>query len=306
MTRTIVLKGMRFFARHGVLPEERAKGQEFLVDVELELPPDHKLADDLDSTIDYAGVYAAVRQLMEGPSCNLVETLADRLASRLLRDYPVRRVRVAVKKPQVLLPGPLEWAGAEVTGERKPEDIRERELEAAGEREPAAEGVTAYLALGSNLGDRQTNLWQALGRLASHPQLRLKRVSSFYETRPVGNQQQGNFLNAVAEVETRLQPLELLSFLQEVEAGLGRQRDERWGPRTIDLDILLYGRERIALPQLIIPHPNLYERDFVIAPLAEIAPHLVHPDGRTSAEIWAEMQKFDTNLLSKFPGHVTI
>jgi 2-amino-4-hydroxy-6-hydroxymethyldihydropteridine diphosphokinase len=138
--------------------------------------------------------------------------------------------------------------------------------------------------MGSNLGDRRTFLKEASLEIGSHPQLRVIRLSSLYETEPVGYLDQGWFLNQVMEIETTLTPEELLTFLQGIENKLGRKRLIRWGPRVIDLDILLYGNRTIETPKLIIPHPRMYERGFVMIPLQEIAPDLVHPDGKTTRE----------------------
>jgi 3-oxoacyl-[acyl-carrier protein] reductase len=142
--------------------------------------------------------------------------------------------------------------------------------------------VTAYLALGSNLGDRQAFLDQAIARLRLQPGVEVMRVSTYHETDPVGGPAgQGRYLNAVAEVRTSLEPLKLMRVLLAVEAQLGRVRAERFGPRTIDLDLLLYGTQALDLREpdcaLIVPHPRLHERAFVLAPLAEIAPLAVHP-----------------------------
>ncbi|MDR9756398.1 MAG: 2-amino-4-hydroxy-6-hydroxymethyldihydropteridine diphosphokinase [Syntrophomonadaceae bacterium] len=142
----------------------------------------------------------------------------------------------------------------------------------------------AFIGMGSNLGDRRTFLKEASLEIGSHPQLRVIRLSSLYETEPVGYLDQGWFLNQVMEIETTLTPEELLTFLQGIENKLGRKRLIRWGPRVIDLDILLYGNRTIETPKLIIPHPRMYERGFVMIPLQEIAPDLVHPDGKTTRE----------------------
>jgi len=142
----------------------------------------------------------------------------------------------------------------------------------------------AFIGMGSNLGDRRSFLEKASQEISSHPQVRVIRLSSLYETEPVGYLDQGWFLNQVMEIETTLTPEELLSFLQGIENKLGRKRLIRWGPRVIDLDILLYGNLTIESPQLIIPHPRMYERGFVMIPLQEIAPDLIHPDGKTTRE----------------------
>ncbi len=145
----------------------------------------------------------------------------------------------------------------------------------------------AYLSLGSNLGDRERNLEDAL-RLLEDDRLRVHRLSSLYETEPVDLPGQPWFLNQVAEVETSLTPLELLARIHYVEAALGRRRGLAKGPRTIDIDILLYGNLALETPDLIIPHPRMAERRFVLQPLAELAPELELPiQGKSVLELLA-------------------
>jgi 2-amino-4-hydroxy-6-hydroxymethyldihydropteridine diphosphokinase len=146
---------------------------------------------------------------------------------------------------------------------------------------------TVYLSIGSNLGDRERNLRQALSLLAE-PRLRILRVSSFYETEPRDEPDQPWFLNAVVEVETDFFPKQLLARLQKIERELGRKRIKPKGPRTIDIDILLYGESIIATDDLTVPHPRMAERRFVLEPLAELAPSLRHPvTRRTVTEMLA-------------------
>ena len=136
----------------------------------------------------------------------------------------------------------------------------------------------AYIGLGSNLGDRERMLWSALHMLAFSPEVDVVAVSSFRETDPVGYLDQPAFLNAAAAVETELGPRELLGLLLDVERELGRTREgPRFGPRTIDLDLLLYGDEVVDEPGLTIPHPRLHERAFALEPLAELDPDLAVP-----------------------------
>ena len=144
--------------------------------------------------------------------------------------------------------------------------------------------MRAFVGIGTNLGDREENVRRALELLA---ELGPVRSSSVRETDPVGVTDQPRFLNAVAEVETDLTAHELLERLLEIERGLGRDRptEERWGPRTIDLDLLLYGQETIEEPGLSVPHPRLAERRFVLEPLCELAPDLVLPDGRAVRDV---------------------
>jgi 2-amino-4-hydroxy-6-hydroxymethyldihydropteridine diphosphokinase len=142
--------------------------------------------------------------------------------------------------------------------------------------------VRAYVGLGANLGEREPTLREALARLDAVDGVRVVAVSSFRETEPVGLLDQPRFLNAAAELETTLAPRALLDALLAVERVLGRDRsvEARWGPRTIDLDLLLYGDEEIDEAGLTVPHPRLGERRFVIEPLLELDPELSLPDGR--------------------------
>jgi len=136
----------------------------------------------------------------------------------------------------------------------------------------------AYVGLGANLGDREASLWRALDELAASPGIELVAVSSFRETDPVGYLDQPRFLNAAAALETGLPPRELLGRLLEIERGLGRTREgPRFGPRKIDLDLLVYGEEQLDEPGLTVPHPRLHERRFALEPLAELEPALVVP-----------------------------
>jgi 2-amino-4-hydroxy-6-hydroxymethyldihydropteridine diphosphokinase len=148
----------------------------------------------------------------------------------------------------------------------------------------ATESVTAYLGLGSNLGDRQANLDQALEFLGQR--LRIKKVSSIYDSEPVGNIEQPRFLNLVCEVVTNLPPKGLLALAKGIENKLGRIGGRSGAPRTIDIDILLYGNEVMNTPELTIPHPRMTKRAFVLVPLVEIAPDVVHPvTGQTAKEM---------------------
>lgn len=154
-----------------------------------------------------------------------------------------------------------------------------------------------FVALGSNLGDRQETLSRALEHMLAHPSIALVRASSLYETAPVGGPPQDHFLNAVVHVETDLQPDDLLAALQTVENTLDRQREIRWGPRTVDLDIIFFDDKIIQTPQLAIPHPRMTERHFVLAPLVEIAPAAIHPvRNQTTTEILNELPTVDGDV----------
>jgi len=148
--------------------------------------------------------------------------------------------------------------------------------------------VTVYLGLGSNLGDREQNISRAIEMLSHW--LHVEKVSSYYETEPVGYGQQPRFLNAVCEATTSLAPEELLSVAKEIEIALGRKPSSPNGPRPIDIDIVFYGDSVTKSLHLTIPHPRLEERAFVLVPLTEIASELVHPvSGRTATEMLREL-----------------
>lgn len=139
------------------------------------------------------------------------------------------------------------------------------------------EKVVAYLGLGSNLGDKIANIKKALAALDDAPGVRVLRVAPYYRTAPVGYTKQDFFVNTAASIETILPPLDLLALLLDVEKALGRVRGIRWGPRHIDIDLLLYGKEEINRPELVVPHPRMHERAFVMVPLADLAPGMEIP-----------------------------
>ena len=151
----------------------------------------------------------------------------------------------------------------------------------------------AYLGLGSNLGDKKHYLYDAIQWLNRHEQITIVQLSSLYETAPWGYTDQDVFMNLVVEVETSLNPIELLDVCQSIENELGRVREIKWGPRVIDVDILLYNDEAIESDRLTVPHPYMTERDFVMIPLAEINPQLIVEE--KTVQEWA--QQFDAQAL---------
>jgi 2-amino-4-hydroxy-6-hydroxymethyldihydropteridine diphosphokinase len=165
--------------------------------------------------------------------------------------------------------------------------------------------TTAYVGLGANLGDPRAQLEQALAELAARPGVELQAVSSAYESDPVGPvHDQPPFLNAVAEISTTLEPAPLLTTLHEIENDLGRTRTVRFGPRTCDLDLLLYGDVVSDDPAVLLPHPRLAERRFVLDPLAELSPMLELPDGRRIRDLRLDVQDQGVRRLDGPPlGH---
>ena len=153
---------------------------------------------------------------------------------------------------------------------------------------------TAYLGLGSNIGDALENIHQAASRLMQSSSLHIVKSSSYYHTRPWGKTDQEDFINAVVQIETELTPRELLELCLTIEKQMGRIRDEKWGPRIIDIDILCFGAKILKEPDLIIPHPYLQERAFVLVPFNEIAPDYIHPVlQQRVAELTAKLDSTD-------------
>lgn len=154
---------------------------------------------------------------------------------------------------------------------------------------------TAYISIGSNLGDRLGYIREAIAKMEQSQKIEIRRASSVYETEPVGHKEQPCFLNAVLELKTTLEPLNLLEHLSGVENQMGRERDQAWGPRNIDLDLLLYDDVVINSDRLTLPHPRVHQRRFVLVPLAEIAPKVVHPSLKKTVEKLLEELSVDSS-----------
>lgn len=168
-------------------------------------------------------------------------------------------------------------------------------------KEPSNQEIQAYIGLGSNMGSREQLLLEAVRRLDEHPQIRVEACSGLYETEPVGYLDQPPFLNMAVRVATTLPPKDLLFTMLEIERSLGRTRDIRWGPRTLDLDLLLYGQQSLESEELTVPHPRMVERAFVIIPLLEIIgddalplsetlkARLENMEGKEGVKLWKSM-----------------
>lgn len=259
----IFLKGLSFQTLIGVLDQEKLQPQTVELDVVLQTMP--LLAcqtDHLNQTISYADVFEQIRETVETSRFELVERLAGSVAETLLCSHDrLMAVDVTVRKPQAPLDGTFESAGITITRSRSDYALYS----------------TVDLSLGSNLGDRLQTLQTAVQLLSGHPMVRLLKVSSVYETTPVGFLDQPDFLNLVLRIETTLDPYQLLQFCQQIETRLQRERLVHWGPRTIDIDLLTFGQLEVKSPVLVLPHPRMAERDFVQIPLAELATGEVQP-----------------------------
>lgn len=158
---------------------------------------------------------------------------------------------------------------------------------------------SVYIGFGSNIGDRLAHIQNAIHALSKTEGITLQKISSIYKTDPIGYEAQAEFLNGVAAIQTSLAPLSLLHTLKNIETAIGRKHRIRWGPREIDLDILIYGDLCLQTEKLVIPHPEMHLRRFVLAPLAEVAPDLVHPVLKGTIQTLLQGLEDDTSVIKK-------
>ncbi len=271
MSDRIVLTGLVARGFHGVLEHERRDGQDFAVDVELELDLRAAAAtDDLTRTVHYGELARALADDVRGEPVDLVEALAERLLRTCLADPRVEAAQVVVHKPQA----PIAETFADVAVA-----VRRTRAELFP---PPRNGV---LALGTNLGERETTLASAVADLARTPGLEVVAVSPVVETAPVGGPPQPDYLNAVVAVRSTLTPHALLAACLAVERRHGRERRERWAARTLDVDVVTYGDVVLDGPDLVLPHPRVADRAFVLAPWAALDPQARLPVPGGSARV---------------------
>lgn len=253
----IIIKGLEVFGNHGVYKEEQEKGQKFVVNATLFYDTARAgRTDELEDSVDYGKVCKLINDFMTQYRMNLLETIANRLARKILMAYPeLEAVTLEIEKPQAPIPLPFENVSVKIH----------------------RSWHTAFIAFGSNMGDRLGYINDAIANLKADMRCEVKKVSKFVESRPYGEVEQDNFYNGVLELRTLLEPKELLEFLQAEERHAGRVRKEHWGPRTLDLDILYFDDMVIENDDLTIPHVDMQHRDFVLVPLNEIAPYKRHP-----------------------------
>lgn len=268
----IIISDLQVYAHHGVYQQETEKGQNFLVSVTLETDTRAAgMTDDLGLSTNYGVVCRFLNAFLTEHTFKLLETAAERTAEALLLQFPrVRAVDLEIKKPEAPIPLPFGMVSVKIwRGWRR-----------------------AYIACGSNIGDRKGHLDAAVAALREDRQCRVIRVSDWIATTPYGGVAQADYLNGVIAIDTLYPPEVLLSRLQEIERAEARERKERWGPRTLDLDILLYEGVVMEEVKLTIPHRDMKNRDFVLRPLAQIAPYERHPVlGRSILELLEEVEQ---------------
>ena len=266
----IRIDNLEVYAYHGVYDEEKEKGQYFYVNAELYTNTRKAgMNDDLDASTNYGTVCDFIHDFMTKHTYDLIETVAEQLAQAFLLEFKlVKSVLLEIRKPHAPIEKEFESVSVEI----------ER-----GWHE-------AFVAFGSNLGDKEKFIDEAIEALSNLPQINIVAISDKIVTEPYGNVEQDVFLNGVMKIETLLPADELLQILQKVEEHAGRERKIHWGPRTLDLDIIFYDDDIISEDDLIVPHPDMKNRDFVLKPLMQIAPYKLHPVYRkTISDIYAEL-----------------
>ena len=253
----IRIQNLEVYGHHGVLREENILGQKFLVSMSLGLSLRKAgLSDDIEDSIDYAKVSHLVKEEMEKTTYKLIEALAEHLCESILISFPVvERISLELKKPWAPILLPLDTVS--VSMERSRHEV--------------------YISVGSNIGDRNTNINNAIELLEKDKKISVLKVSDLIETKPYGVEDQPDFLNGIIYIKTLYDPEELLDVLHAAERDGGRERKEHWGPRTIDLDIIYYDDIVYESETLIIPHIDMLNRRFVLEPLSKLAPYKKHP-----------------------------
>ena len=268
----IKIKDLEVYANHGVYPEENVLGQKFLVSAVCGLDTRKAgLSDELEASLDYGEICKFIDRFLRENRYRLLETAAEQLAEALLGRYELMQsVDLEIKKPWAPIGLPLDCASVEIS--RKKHRV--------------------FVAVGSNIGDKEENIRFGIRSLETNPSIWVKQVSDLIVTEPYGGVEQDDFLNGAMHIETTLYPQELLRFLKDTEKAAGREKTVHWGPRVLDLDILFYDDEIIGEDNLVVPHPGIPLRDFVLIPMAQLAPNYRHPlSGLRMCELLERLQQ---------------
>lgn len=271
MNGEIIIKSLECFGFHGVLGEEKKLGQKFIVSAKLKVDFTKAVeADACENTVNYSEVCQLISNVVKDTNFNLIESLADRITKEILLGFPlVESVYVKVEKP---------WAPIKLCLDTVAVAVEKK-------------WHTVYLGVGSNIGDSEANIESAVRMIKESEYNKDVTISNLIKTKPYGYKEQDDFLNGAISLKTFMEPNELLCFLQKIEEELKRIRKIHWGPRTIDLDVLLYDDLVTVEQNLVIPHPDMCNRDFVLKPLCELNPYLVHPlNKKRFVEIYNELQ----------------
>lgn len=268
----IIIEDLQIYAHHGVYPKENETGQNFYVSAWLKTDTRSAgVMDDLSLSTNYGDVCRFLHTFLTEHTYKLIETAAERAAEALLLTFShIREVTLEVKKPEAPIPFPFGSVSVRINrGWRR-----------------------AYIACGSNMGDRAQYLNAAVEAFRADRKCNVVRISEWMETTAYGGVEQDDFLNGVIALDTIYTPEELLEKIHVVEKDQGRKRLVHWGPRTLDLDILLYENCVMDTEELTIPHKDMQNRDFVLKPLAQIAPYERHPVlGKPVMQMYEEVRQ---------------
>lgn len=256
----ILIEELKVFAHHGVFDFETKNGQNFYVNAVLHADTlKAGKTDELTDSTNYGEVCTFITDFLTKNTYKLLEAAAEHVVEALLLEFPlIKGISFEIRKPEA--PIPLPFGSVSVKIERF--------------------WHTAYIALGSNMGEKEKYLDMALEEFAKNPKIRLLQTASYMESEPYGGVEQDTFINSVCQMETLYQPYDLLEELHRIEGLANRKREIHWGPRTLDLDIIYYDELVMSDKDLIIPHADMENRIFVLKPLCEIAPYLRNPVNR--------------------------
>lgn len=267
----IKIVGLEVFAHHGVYPEENEKGQNFVVNATLYTDArEAGKKDDLELSTDYGEVCHFIEKIMKENTYKLIETVAEKVSQEiLLRFENIKALDMEILKPNAPIGLLFDYVSAKI--HRRWHSV--------------------YISIGSNIGDREKYINDGIKKLKQHNLIRNVKVSELIVTKPYGGVCMEDFLNGAIALETLLSPTELLSLLHDIEAAAGRERVIRWGSRTLDLDIVFYDKLVYEDEDLIIPHIDMENREFVLSPLSQLAPNFRHPVlGETVMQLLSNLQ----------------
>ncbi|MBK5200339.1 MAG: 2-amino-4-hydroxy-6-hydroxymethyldihydropteridine diphosphokinase [Spirochaetaceae bacterium] len=252
---SIIVKGLKFYAKHGVLEAEKEMGQFFSLDVKIYLETVNS-DDAISKTVHYGQLASEAVKFCSTTRFDLIETLVNKLSTHLLIKYPlIEKIDLTLHKPHAPITENFEDVLINI--------VRER--------------VVCYLALGSNIGDTTAHLNSVKKAIENNPNIELLKSSTYIITPPYGVVDQPDFLNAVIKIRTIFSITQLLDFTQSLEESANRVKLRHWGERTLDVDILFYSNIVYFSDSIIIPHPQIALRAFVLEPMCEIEPFFIHP-----------------------------
>jgi len=275
----IKIKDLKLFGYHGVKQEEKTNGQNFLFNISIDIAKDSfkkdgLYQDNILDTVNYSEIITLIKEINSKNRFNLLETFSEVLVEKIISYSPlILKVKVSIEKISPPIKESIGSVGVELELERNPKSLEY-------ESETNKKSIV-FLSLGSNLGDREKNLRDAVKELRINQNLDIISVSSIYETEPMYVENQEYFYNIVlkAAIKGAYSAFELLGYAKKIEFNLGRKSTyTRYGPRTIDVDILTFGELKIDSDLLKLPHPKIFERNFVLVPLAEISPDFMIKD----------------------------